>query len=61
MVLFAVLAVVKATVVDLHCASAHTHAAETSVVEEVLHGYLFGEVGEECNAIIRALLCCCVA
>ena len=36
----------EALVIDVHGPAAHTHAGETAVVDQILHGHLTGKVGE---------------
>ena len=40
----------------VHGPHAHTHAGETAIVEEVLHGHLSGEVGEHHHRVVGTLL-----
>ena len=42
--------------VSSHCTKTHTYAGETTVMEQVLHGHLTGEVGEHHDTIISTFV-----
>ena len=44
-----------------HCLFTHTHAAESTIVEQVLHGDLFGQIRKKSNTIICAIIGCSIS
>jgi len=54
--LFQFITILKTLVVLVHGAFAHTHAAEAAIVEKILHGDFFGQIGKQCNAVIGAIV-----
>ena len=51
----------EALFVLLYGPETHPHTGESAVMEQVLHGNLFGQVGKEGNAVIGAIVGCCIA
>ena len=48
--------ILETLVVLIHGAFAHTHTAETTVVEKILHGHFFGQIRKQCDAVIGAVV-----
>lgn len=48
-------ACVETLIVLFHGSKAHSHTGETSIVEKILHGHLFGKIREQSDAIACAI------